>query len=273
MSTPQPPRRRRIAGESKPAAPAALPKPIKKSRKPAARRSAPESPAKPPPPSPRRPTKAPEPASKPVPEPDVESVEAPTTVPTVARPKKKVEKPEKPEKPEKLPSDKRRRPSAAVVGVALIAVGAVAFGVIFGIRGWNDWHDTHGIVATHDKAAAAASSSAETIFSYRYDKLDDHLDDSKATMTASFAKRFETIAPALNDLAPQRKIQVKASTRDAAAIDCGSKCSPNRADVLVFIDQARLADGAKEPTVFANRVTLKMVKQDGRWLVNDIKAL
>ena len=41
----------------------------------------------------------------------------------------------------------------------------------------------------------------------------------------------------------------------------------------MFIDQARVADGAKEPTVFGNRIEVEMVKQDGTWLVNDIIAL
>ena len=43
--------------------------------------------------------------------------------------------------------------------------------------------------------------------------------------------------------------------------------------ILVFIDQARVADGADKPTVFGNRIELMMVKRDGAWLVNNVKAL
>lgn len=246
---PQPPRRRRIAGESKPAPPAPA--------KPAARRK----PAK---------------AAKPAP---------------AAEPAKTVAKPAKPALPKRKPApavepatavaatspaepeESSRRPSLSLLGLVAVAVAAVVFGVVFGIRGWNDWQDSHGIVEAHGKAASTASSAAETIFSYEYDKLDDHMDDAKATMTSSFAKKFESISPALNDLAPQRKIQVKARTQAAAAVDCGSTCDPDRTEVLVFIDQARLADGSKQPTVFANRITMSMVKHDGHWLVDDIKAL
>ena len=35
-------------------------------------------------------------------------------------------------------------------------------------------------------------------------------------MTPAFAKKFTSIAPALQELAPQRKIQVKATVRNAA---------------------------------------------------------
>ena len=81
----------------------------------------------------------------------------------------------------------------------------------------------------------------------------EHLKDSKATMTPSFAKKFDSIAPALQDLAPQRKIQVKATVRNAAAIECGDKCNSDKATILVFIDQARRgrrleeADGLRQP--------------------------
>lgn len=256
---PQPPRRRRIAGESKPAPPAPA--------KPAAKRK----PAKAAKPAPAAKAPKPAPVAKPA------KVAKPVAKP--ARPKTKPAPAVEPETvdaitiPAEPGESSRRLPSLPFLGLVAVAVAAVVFGVVFGIRGWNDWQDSHGIVEAHDKAASTASSAAETIFSYEYDKLDDHMDDAKATMTSSFAKKFESISPALNDLAPQRKIQVKASTRDAAAVDCGTTCDPDRAEVLVFIDQARLADGSKEPTVFANRITMSMVKHDGTWLVDDIKAL
>jgi hypothetical protein len=251
VSTPQPPRRRRIAGESKPAAPAPAKKPTAR-KKPAKAAQAPA-------PKPAAPAKPPTPVARPArskPKPPVEAEVQPAAAPVAPG-----------------PDDPSRRPSPALVALLVVTVAALAFGAFFGVRGWQDWQDSHGIVDAHEKAASTASSAAETIFSYEYDKLDDHMDDAKATMTKAFAKKFESIAPALNDLAPQRKIQVKASTRDAAAVDCGTSCDADRADVLVFVDQARLADGSKEPTVFANRITMSMVRQNGSWLVDDIEAL
>jgi Mce-associated membrane protein len=53
---------------------------------------------------------------------------------------------------------------------------------------------------------------------------------------------------------------------------CGDDCSADAADVLVFIDQARLADGEEQPTVFGNRISLSMQRVDGQWLVDDISA-
>ena len=244
MSTPQPPRRRRIAGESKPGTPAPRTSPLKKvakkaPAKPAARESKPAAPPRPP--APATPRTADTPA--------VESA---------------------PRRPRFDMS--RFRVSGRLGALVALTVASLAFGGWFGYQGWNDWRGDD-VVSAHEKAASTAAASVETIFSYQYDKLDEHLEDSKATMTKSFAKKFETISPALNDLAPQRKIQVKSSTRDAAALDCGDKCDVNKASILIFIDQARLADGATKPDVFGNRIEVHMVKQDGSWLVNNIIAL
>jgi Mce-associated membrane protein len=240
VSTPQPPRRRRIAGESKPGAPAPKASVVKR----AAKRTAKKTP--PPPPKPAAP-------------------EAPTRAATPPAP------------PTTTDASPRRFSMPQVSGrfavLVALTVAALAFGAVFGIKGISDWRDESGIADAHDRAATAAAAAGETIFTYQYNQLDDHLKDSKALMTPSFGKKFESIAPALQDLAPQRKIQVKATVRNAAAVECGDKCSSDRATVLVFIDQARVADGDKEPTVFGNRIKLEMVHEDGSWLVNDVQAL
>ncbi|GAA0194684.1 hypothetical protein GCM10008944_09540 [Cytobacillus oceanisediminis] len=171
------------------------------------------------------------------------------------------------------PSGPGGRPPLGRVLLLAMVVASLVFGAFFGYRGVVEWRQTHGVDGAHEEAAETAASAAETIFTYRYDQLDQYLEDSKDVMTPSFAKDFETISPALNDLAPQRKIQVEATTRDSAALPCGDDCTRSEAKVLLFVDQARLADGSQVPTVFGNRVELTMVERDGRWLVDDIQAL
>ena len=243
MSTPQPPRRRRIAGESKPGSPAPKTPVIKKAAKlRTPSKSTPPKPTPRKPPAPEAPSRPATPESSAAPEPRTRRFSLP-------------------------------RVSGRFGLLVALTVVAVAFGVVFGVRGFLEWRDDSTIVEAHEQAATTAASAGETIFTYQYNQLAEHLRDSKAIMTPSFGKKFESIAPALRNLAPQRKIQVKATVRNAAAVECGDKCSSDRATVLVFIDQARVADGAKEPTVFGNRIKLEMVHEDGSWLVNDVQAL
>jgi hypothetical protein len=159
--------------------------------------------------------------------------------------------------------------SWALITLTIAALVFAASGGWQGVRHFSG--DDAG--TTREDASDAAAVAAETIFSYQYNKLKQHLSDSKELMTPKFGKKFEDISPALSTLAPQRRIQVKAVVRNAATIECGSKCDEDKAKVLVFIDQARVADGVDKPTVFGNRVEMTMVKRNGDWLVDDVKAL
>jgi Mce-associated membrane protein len=235
MSEPTGPvRRRRIAGESKPAAPAS--KPVARNvptRKAVAKKAAQQKAATPPP-------------------------AAPTTsvvAPYAAR------------QPSNGPAANLRWLVLATVVVLVLGIALAVKGVLERTGGDDDLQDPRA------QASATAGSAAETIFSFRYDQLDEHVSASKALMTKSFAKDFDKIAPALTELAPQRKIQVQAVTREAAPLACGDECSPTKVNVLVFVDQARLVGSSKEPTVFANRISVSMVKTDDGWLVNNIRAL
>lgn len=197
---------------------------------------------------------------------DVAGKKAATQTPAVSDPRSVPPKTSSPK-----PSSLRER-RWLVLG-SLVAIAALVLGGLLLYKGIQEHRGGGDVASSQRQASAAASAAAETIFSFRYDKLPDHLKDSKAIMTPTFAKEFDKIAPALTELAPQRKIVVEAASRSSAAVDCGSSCSASKATILVFVDQARLVSGSEQPTVFGNRITMSMVKSDGTWLVNDIRAL
>lgn len=261
--------RRRIAGESNPAAKKSTAKkapakkaPVKKAAtakaptkkspasKPAAKKTATKAPAK----KVATPVKTVAPAPKVVPTRPTPPVKPTSTLGGSDRP--------------------TRRDLRWLIPSVAVALASLLIGGWLAVQGFQDIRDNDGDRASTEKeASAAASSAAETIFSYQFNELDEHLEDSKKLMTSSFAKDFEKIAPALDDIAPQRRVQVEAVGRNAAALSCGDECSPGTVNVLVFLDQARLVDGSKEPDVIGNRITMKMVHRDGQWLVDDIRAV
>ena len=282
MSDQQPPRRRRIAGESKPgdqAKPTARRVVRKPVARPGAAPAAKQQPAAKPRPEPRK-----APASKPKPEREAKVSPATRPEPTSkATTSAAATESARPARPTPVRREKPARTAAtgsdgitwsrALVAIAVLAAAAVVFGIVGVVLGVDAWRGSRGIDSAQDAATEAAASSVGEIFSYDYTDVKGHLADAQKLMTPSFAKKFETISPALDELAPQRKIQVKAESREAAAVPCGDDCDKNDVTVLVFFDQARLADGSKTPTVFGNRVAVSMVKDGGDWLVDDIRAL
>ncbi|MCL3819677.1 hypothetical protein [Aeromicrobium wangtongii] len=269
-----PVRRRRIAGESGPAAPArkAVP-PRPAPRRPVAR-TAPATPKASPdarvtaaPSTPVTRGRAPaKPATPVAPRPAAPKVTAPKTKAIKATKATKATKDERP-----AGSRPSRRDLLWLVPATLVALAALVLGVLVMVDQVTG--DDGDLDASRRQASSAAASAAETIFTFRHDQLDDHLAASKALMTPAFAKEFDKIAPALTELAPQRSIVVQAVARESAVLPCGDECSSTKADVLVFVDQARLIGDSKEPTVFANRIKVSMVKQDDGWLVANVRAL
>lgn len=249
MSDPTGPvRRRRIAGESKPEAP--VKKPVARTvpaRKAAAKKAAMH--------------KAAPPAAPPA-----KTVSTPKTA--------------RPAKPAAPATDRDSADGSGLdkrwfIPAVLVAVVAIVAGVLLTVTGVQHVRGGGGddLDSSRQQAVSAAGTAAETIFSFSSDKLDEHESASKALMTTSFAKDFAKVAPALNEVTADRKIQVQAVAREAASLPCGDECSPSKADVLVFLDQARLVGSSKQPTVFANRISVSMVKTDEGWLVNNIRAL
>lgn len=241
MSDPSgPARRRRIAGEGKPAVPAAKPS----ARKVPARAAAAKKAA---------------------------TQKATVAPPAKAAPTVKATRPPKVAKPA---SAKRSNPDlrwmvpAALVAAIVLVLGVVlTFQGVKHVRGAGDRLDD-----ARDQATAAAASAVETVFTYKYNDLDKHLSASTAIMTPSFAKTFKKYEPALQEAAQQRSVQMQSVVGDAAALPCGDDCSTTKMDVLVFYDQARLTSDSKTPSVFSNRASVSMVKTDDGWLVDDIRA-
>ena len=251
MSTPDKPPRRRIAGEAAPGPAPVSKKPIKEKR------------------------------GKPVAWPAAKEPVAPVgkqgAVPTEGVPAKKATLRTLMAKGPKPPREKVARPPKSawkwLAQLVALTIAALVFGGIVGVPGLLEVREQRAVVNPKPDPAVEAGKSAEVIFTFRYDKLDDHLSDSKALMTPKFQKDFEKIAPALTELAPQRQIVVQAESRNAAVLQCGNVCNTAKASVLVFVDQARVTGEDKTPTVFANRIVMHMVKKSDTWLVNDIDAL
>lgn len=166
----------------------------------------------------------------------------------------------------------RAKPSVGFVLLLVLAVASLGFGA-YGVWRGVDERRSNSIVEARAGATDAAASAIETIYTYEYNNLDEHTRKSRATMTPKLAKSVAPTTRALKQLAPLRKTRVKAVVRYAAAKECGDRCSPHKATVLVFFDLARANADSEKPTVETPRLDVFMVERNGKWLVDNIDAL
>lgn|GEM_PF-2569491 len=238
-----PPRRRRIAGETAKPAPAAPGKKVVKKPAGPVRSKVAEAAGR---------------VTEPVP-------------PTSDRPR--VAAPSRPK-----PSASTGRPGATGtvrdVVVLVAAIVVLVGGVVTAALGFKHWQGDS-VRDAQEAAVSSASSATETILSYQYDQLDQHEKNAKSVMTAAYFKdEYEAkTLPALKQVAPQRKVSVKADVRNAAIVPCGEQCSSDQASVLVFVDVDRRIAGEDQATVASGRIKVDMTRVGGDWRVSNITGL
>lgn len=153
--------------------------------------------------------------------------------------------------------------------LVVIAVAAVVFALVCLLVVQREEASAVEQYDAQDAATAAASDALPQMLSYGHATIEKDLDDATGAMTKKFAEKYTELAPQLTTTAQQRKIDVTATVRTIAALECGQECSTSTVRLLSFVDQNRTIDGKPaSPAALSVVVTMKQV--DGDWLVDDL---
>jgi Mce-associated membrane protein len=256
MSSSQPPRRRRIAGERR-----------------RTQVSPPES----------------EPASETGSEPrSVTSAASPTTpARQKASARQKAPRAPRAEKPKEKRREKGkerpgRRPAApawwgttqslVALAVALVVlltlVGLGALGMLNN-TGVQDVREAEEAQVAAETAPSVAERAAEAILAYDHRKLDADQAAAEKFMTSSFAEEYSaTFERTVKEAARTYKATVTAEVKGSSVV----RASSEEVRVLLFVDQTTRSTAHQRPQVALNRVEFQMVQRDGDWLVDGISS-
>lgn len=161
-----------------------------------------------------------------------------------------------------------RRPGRRAVLVTL-ALASVVFALVALLVVQREEQSATEQFDAQDAATAAATDAIPRMLGYEHTSIADDLDDATEVMTDSFAKKYTELAPQLVATAEQRKIDVTATVRSIAALECGRECSTSAVRLLAFVDQNRTIED-KPASPAALSVVLRMKLVDGQWLVDDL---
>ena len=253
MSTPQQPRRRRIAGESKPAVTPSRPVP------PAGR-------------TPRVPVRRPTPAA------DPSGPKTPTTPKTPTAPRRLTAA-----RPEPTPADDDR----PGVGSRLSGLGhrlnlRLALAIVVMIAGLaaaglGYQHMQRSTPLSYDQAqdaADAAATAVQTIFTYDYRDLDGYADATAGLVSPRYADaEYDDLVQELRQQAVAAQAQMSTTVYAAATQPCDDDCEQDEARVLVVADRITLNAATPEPVVLTQRLQVDLVRQDAQWLVDEVTYL
>lgn len=161
-----------------------------------------------------------------------------------------------------------RRPARRTTLVVL-AIAAVVFALVALLVIQREEASAVEQFDAQDAATAAASDAIPRMLGYEHATIAADLDDATEVMTDRFAKKYSELAPQLVTTAEQRKIDVTATVRTIAALECGQECSTTSVRLLAFVDQHRTV-ATKPASPAALSVVVRMKQVDGDWLVDDL---
>lgn len=161
---------------------------------------------------------------------------------------------------------RRRRWLPALLAALLIASAGGAGGVYW----WIYRPDQQTNAAAQQQATNAARDGTVALLSYAPDTLDKDLANAKSHLTGEFLKYYgdftdKIVAPA----AKQKGVKTEATVTRAAV----SEMHPDRAVVLVFVNQVTTSKDRPDPALATSSVMVTMVKQDGRWLISEFNPV
>jgi Mce-associated membrane protein len=161
---------------------------------------------------------------------------------------------------------KRGSGNLLMAALAVVVILTLTVAAVLGVKAW------HGKQAedARDQASAAGRKAAETALSYDYRDLDKSFAAARATMTPDFAAKFDATAKVAGELATKTKATVKADVREVAVRDGDA----DRVTLIIFVNQTTTSTITKgSPRVDLNRTRFTMVRNGGRWLVQEIAGL
>ena len=119
-----------------------------------------------------------------------------------------------------------------------------------------------------EQARAVAERAVGPVLSYDYRSFEESTAAARSYMTIGYQEEYDKLVAALEPNLEEVQPVVEVEIVDSAVVRTGE----DRVDVLVFVNRPTLRKGIDEPEIYKDQVTLRMVREDGQWLVGDLST-
>ncbi|WEO94282.1 hypothetical protein A6P39_009790 [Streptomyces sp. FXJ1.172] len=156
----------------------------------------------------------------------------------------------------------------------LVLVAALAVAAVLG------WQYRQGRQAEQARGAAlaAARQAAPIVLSYDYRHLDRDFTRARALLTGHFRDQYDrttktVVAPTATTYHGVVKATVAAPADGGAPAVCVVSATPDKAVVLLFVNQVTESTQVAEPRLDLNRVRMTLTRTSAGWRVSGVDAL
>lgn len=156
------------------------------------------------------------------------------------------------------------------VGLAAL-VCALLFAILVGALGFLGWrqYEQYQVNAASDAGLQAAKDYAVVLTTLDAKNIDDNYRKSLDGATGEFKDAYSQGANQLR----QVLIDNKASGTGIVVAAAVKSASPDKVEVLLFVDQSITNASNPSPRIDRNRIDMTMEKVGGRWLASKVEIL
>ncbi len=155
-----------------------------------------------------------------------------------------------------------RQHLVATVAVGLVLASAIAAASVYW---WVYRPDRLTDAAAREQVVGAAKEGTEALLTYSPENLDADLANAKSHLTGDFLSYYtdftdKVVAPASRD----KGVKTEANVARAAV----SQIRPDRADVLVFVNQVTTSKERPTPALSTSSVMVTLERSGDQWLIS-----
>lgn len=159
-----------------------------------------------------------------------------------------------------------RRWGTLAIAILLVLSAGGAGGVYW----WIYLPDQQTNAVAEKQAVDAAKEGTVALLSYAPDTLDQDLSTAKSHLTGEFLTYYSQFTDTIVKPAASKKgVKTEANVVRAAVSDM----HPDRAVVLVFVNQVTTSKDRPEPALATSAVMVSLVKKSDYWLISEFKPV
>jgi Mce-associated membrane protein len=147
--------------------------------------------------------------------------------------------------------------------VAVLLIGAVAGAA------WYTTDRAERRTAAGNDAVVAATAATAALFSYDYRSFDASVANGRQFATGPFAQEYAETTADLKESVQKEQAVVRAEVSAAGVVTA----TPDRVEILLYVNQYRRNVNITGEKVDQNRVVLTLVPVDGTWKVIAASAI
>lgn len=160
-----------------------------------------------------------------------------------------------------------RQRRVAVGALGLLVVSSLVAGSVYW---WLFRPDQLTGTQAQQQVVAAAKEGIEAALSYSPENLDNDLATAKSHLTGQFLDYYSDFTEkVVTPAAKQKGVKTEANVARAAV----SQMRPDKADVLVFVNQVTTSKDRPTPALATSTVMVTMVKSGGQWLIAEFNPV